>query len=67
MTESTDHLLSIPEVADRLGVSERTVRRYIEDGDLEVVDVGRRRTRNRVSLSTLKAFENARKSRASDS
>lgn len=35
-------LLTLPEVADHLRVSVRTVRRFVERGELRVVKVGRK-------------------------
>jgi excisionase family DNA binding protein len=37
---SSDNLLNVRDVADQLGVSERTVRRYIGDNKLRVVKLG---------------------------
>lgn len=38
----SERLLTIPEVAERLRVSTRTVRRFIASGQLRVLKVGRR-------------------------
>lgn len=38
-----DALLSVPVVAERLGLSEKTVRRLMRSGHLEFVQVSRRR------------------------
>lgn len=38
---TTDNLLTIDQVCDRLQVSEATVRRLVRDGDLKVVRIGR--------------------------
>ena len=37
----TEPLMSVEEVADRLGLHPRTVRRYIRDGDLEAHKIGK--------------------------
>lgn len=39
--ESKDHLLSIPEAAEILGVAPETVRRRIRNGEIEAVPWGR--------------------------
>lgn len=41
-TTTTRRLVSLPEAAGVLGVSVKTVRRYIAAGDLEAVRLGRR-------------------------
>ncbi|MFC3984948.1 helix-turn-helix domain-containing protein [Streptosporangium jomthongense] len=52
-------LLSIPEVAKRLGVHRTTVYDYISDGDLVAVDIARtgaKRIRLRVPEEALRAY-----------
>lgn len=54
-----DRLLTIGESADRLGVSLRTVKRWISDGDLKPLDLngGKKQRRIlRISESDLEAF-----------
>lgn len=41
----TRRLVSLPEAADILGLSVKTVRRYIASGDLDAVRLGRRTIR----------------------
>lgn len=41
-TTPTRRLVSLPEAAEVLGLSVKTVRRYIAAGDLEAVRLGRR-------------------------
>jgi excisionase family DNA binding protein len=52
----TRRLLMVPEVADRLRVSVRTVRRLIETGDLPAVRLGRKGAAIRVDEAELEAF-----------
>lgn len=42
---ATRRLVSLPEAADILGLSVKTVRRYIASGDLDAVRLGRRTIR----------------------
>lgn len=52
-------LLTIPETATQLRLTEPTVYAYIADGELEAIDVARtgsKRTRLRVPLDAIKAF-----------
>lgn len=44
----TRRLVSLPEAADILGLSVKTVRRYIASGDLDAVRLGQRTIRVRV-------------------
>jgi excisionase family DNA binding protein len=44
-TTPTRRLVSLPEAADILGLSVKTVRRYIASGDLDAVRLGRRTIR----------------------
>lgn len=53
MTGVTDLLFTPEEVADQLGLHVRTVRRYIRDGQLAAVKVGRR---YRITRDALAAF-----------
>ena len=56
-------LLTIPETADKLGVSVRTVHKLIRVGDLRTVDIavsGDKRSRARVREDDLEAFIEAR-------
>lgn len=46
-------LLTMPEVAERLRVSERTVRRLVASGQIRVVKIGRR---SLVAESEVEAF-----------
>ena len=41
MSSDDDHLLTVPQVAKRLQISERQVRRLYSGGDLKVIRVGR--------------------------
>ena len=45
ITTPTRRLVSLPEAADILGLSVKTVRRYIASGDLDAVRLGRRTIR----------------------
>lgn len=47
-TTITRRLVSLAEAADSLAVSARTVRRYIADGQLEAVRLGRKTLRIKV-------------------
>lgn len=52
-----DHLifLSIPEVADRLGVDPRTVRNFVDQGKLQAIKLGdSAQSTIRISLAALK-------------
>ena len=54
MTKAPTNFLFTPEqVAERLGVHVKTVRRYIQEGQLETVQIGKRR---RVTRAGLEAF-----------
>lgn len=54
MTKAPGNVLFTPEqVAERLGLHVKTVRRYIQEGQLETVRVGKRR---RVTRAGLEAF-----------
>ncbi len=46
----TRRLVSLTDAADALAVSTRTVRRYIADGQLEAVRLGRKTLRIKVDL-----------------
>jgi excisionase family DNA binding protein len=46
-------VLSVEQVADRLGLHVRTVRKYIRDGKLDAVRIGKQ---YRISRETLEAF-----------
>lgn len=48
MTATPRQLVSLPEAAEILAVSTKTVRRYIAAGDLDAVRLGRRTIRNKV-------------------
>ncbi len=57
-THDTGHLLTVPQVADRLKVSPRKVWGLIEHGDLLVVRIGRC---TRVAVEDLAKFVNGRR------
>ncbi|HEU5042828.1 MAG TPA: helix-turn-helix domain-containing protein [Nocardioidaceae bacterium] len=54
----TRRLVSLADAADALAVSTRTVRRYIADGQLEAVRLGRRTLR--IKLDSVERFIDAR-------
>ena len=54
----TRRLVSIGDAADALTVSTRTVRRYISDGQLEAVRLGRKTLRSKVD--SIERFIDAR-------
>lgn len=54
----TRRLVSIGDAADALAVSTRTVRRYIADGQLEAVRVGRKTLR--IKVDSVERFIDAR-------
>ncbi|MER7131189.1 helix-turn-helix domain-containing protein [Streptosporangium saharense] len=59
MSATATVLLSIPEVAKRLGVHRTTVYDYISDGEIEAIDIARpgaQRVRLRVPETALSAY-----------
>ncbi|HQR27713.1 MULTISPECIES: helix-turn-helix domain-containing protein [Nocardioides] len=54
----TRRLVSIGDAADALAVSTRTVRRYISDGQLEAVRLGRKTLR--IKVDSIERFIDAR-------
>ena len=54
----TRRLVSLADAADVLAVSTRTVRRYIADGQLEAVRLGRKTLR--IKVDSIERFINAR-------
>ena len=54
----TRRLVSIGDAADALAVSTRTVRRYIADGQLEAVRLGRKTLR--IKVDSIERFVDAR-------
>lgn len=56
-----DRMYTVQEVAQQLRVSERTVRKWIEDGDLTAFSIGKRGYR--IAESDLQAFIDKRKRR----
>ena len=57
ITNTERKLLTLAEAADALAVSQRTARRYIADGHLEAVRLGRRTIR--VKAASIERFSNA--------
>lgn len=57
ITNTERKLLTLGEAADALAVSQRTARRYIADGHLEAVRLGRRTIR--VKAASIERFSNA--------
>ncbi len=57
-TTITRRLVSLADAADALAVSTRTVRRYIADGQLEAVRLGRKALR--VKVDSIERFIDAR-------
>ncbi len=53
MTRQSDVLFTPAQVADQLGLHVKTVRRYIRDGQLQAVQIGKR---SRVTKAALEAF-----------
>lgn len=53
-------VLTVPEAAKILYVSEDTILRYIRDGDLPASDVGRGRPRYRIAMSEIARFRRDR-------
>jgi excisionase family DNA binding protein len=58
VTTITRRLVSIGDAADALAVSTRTVRRYISDGQLEAVRLGRKTLR--IKVDSVERFIDAR-------
>ncbi len=59
MAATINHqLVSLADAADALGVSARTIRRYIADGQLEAVRLGRKTLR--IKVHSLERFINAK-------
>lgn len=56
-TSTTRRLVSIAEAAEILGVSTKTVRRFIASGDLEAVRLARRKIR--IKIDSLDRFIDA--------
>ena len=57
-TTITRRLVSLPDTAEALAVSTRTVRRYIADGQLEAVRLGRKTLR--IKVDSIERFIDAR-------
>lgn len=57
-TTITRQLVSLAEAADSLAVSTRTVRRYIADGQLEAVRLGRKTLR--IKIDSIERFIDAK-------
>lgn len=57
VTNAERKLLTLAEAADALAVSPRTARRYIADGHLEAVRLGRRTIR--IKAASIERFSNA--------
>ena len=51
-----EHVLTVPEAADRLRVSEETVRRWIRKGQLKALSLGSTRAGYRIARADLEAF-----------
>lgn len=67
-SEDESLLLTIPETAEKLGVSERTVQNMIAAGDLRAVDIalsGAKYSKTRVRRDDLDAYIDARTKAAS--
>lgn len=52
---ASDRLLTVEQVADVLGVNQDTVRRWIRNGEIEVIDLGGR-AGYRITQSALDSF-----------
>ena len=61
MLQVDEHYLTLPEVAEQLKVSRRTVYRWIKSGDLDAYQFGRE---YRITESALKDFLEAHRFRA---
>jgi excisionase family DNA binding protein len=58
MAATTRRLVSLADAADALAVSTRTVRRYIADGQIEAVRLGRKTIR--IKVESIERFIDAR-------
>ena len=67
MPESQDEqMLTVKQVAERLNVDEKTVRRWIQRGDLVALNIGRLRPEYRVSRVNLNDFMQSRQTDRQD-
>jgi len=61
MSQSKEKMLTVKQVADRLSVDERTVRGWIQKGELKAVNIGGRlRPEYRIRPDDLEAFIKSR-------
>jgi excisionase family DNA binding protein len=56
MSQSKEPMLTVKQVAAELNVDEKTVRRWIQSGELIALNIGRLRPEYRVSRSNLDDF-----------
>ncbi len=56
MTQSQEKLLTVKQVADIMSVDEKTVRNWIQRGDLRAVNIGRLRPEYRIRPADLDEY-----------
>lgn len=60
MSQDEEKMLTVKEVADQLRVDEKTVRRWIQKGELIALNVGGIRPDYRISYANLQVFKLSR-------
>ena len=60
MTQESEKMFTVKEVAEQLRVDDKTVRRWIQKGELIALNVGGQRPDYRISFSNLEAFKKQR-------
>jgi excisionase family DNA binding protein len=60
LQSDNEKMLTVKQVADEMNVDEKTVRRWIQRGDLIAVDIGRKRHEYRISRTNLSRFKSER-------
>jgi excisionase family DNA binding protein len=60
MSQESEKMFTVKEVAEQLRVDEKTVRRWIQKGELIALNVGGVRPDYRISVSHLEAFKKQR-------
>ena len=66
MSQDEEKMLTVKEVADQLRVDEKTVRRWIQKGELIALNVGGIRPDYRISFANLQDFKLRRRAGEQD-
>jgi excisionase family DNA binding protein len=56
MSQSQEQMLTVKQVADRMNVDEKTVRKWIQSGQLRALNIGRIRPEYRIRPSDFDEF-----------